>query len=251
MNILLTNDDSHDSPLFHLLIDMLEDFGELHIVVPATEQSWKGKSMTRYGALYAEQINLHGAPAWSVTGTPADCVNMGIHSLIEAKPDIVVSGINIGTNTGLGFVLASGTLGACFEGNIAGIPGIALSQGLTPQEYHLWSDERRFEAGVVNRLRDELEQTLPQLWEKYVLTQLGEATTWSINLPVELVTPEIVHTRLGHTYYGRCFNKRGDQYHHQLSKVSIDQDPDTDAMVTGSGRVSATLIDLSVLGQRL
>ena len=61
--ILLTNDDSHDSPLFLLAIRSLAQFGELEIVVPATEQSWKGKSMTRYGALYAERIDLHGTPA--------------------------------------------------------------------------------------------------------------------------------------------------------------------------------------------
>ena len=59
-----------------------------------------------------------------MTGTPADCVNLGIYNLLESKPDIVVSGVNLGFNTGLGFLLASGTVGACFEANIAGLPGL-------------------------------------------------------------------------------------------------------------------------------
>ena len=68
MRILLTNDDSHDSPLFLLAIELLKDLGELTVVVPAEEQSWKGKSMTRFGVLYADRIDLHGTMAWSVSG---------------------------------------------------------------------------------------------------------------------------------------------------------------------------------------
>lgn len=255
MNILLTNDDSHDSPLFHMLIAAAKELGNVEIVVPAQEQSWQGKSMTRYGPLYAERIDLHGTPAWSVTGTPADCVNMGIYSLLEQRPDLVLSGINIGTNTGTSFALASGTLGACFEGNIAGLPGLALSQVLTSSVYHLWSDERRFEDAVINALRTSLAQVLPAIWEQFLAEfvegQQPRAVTWSVNLPATLQDTTIVRTRLGDTRYGRCFAKRGDQYHHQLRDVRIDQHPETDAMVNASGKVSATLIDLSILGQQI
>ena len=251
MNILLTNDDSHDSPLFLLLIEALQALGQIHIVVPATEQSWKGKSMTRYGALYAEQIQLHGHSAYSVTGTPADCVNIGMYNLMPAKPDLIVSGINIGTNTGMGFLLASGTVGACLEGNVGGVPGLALSQELAPEVYHLWSDERRFEPTVVDQLRADLAKTLPLIWEEYVIAQPAHATTWSVNLPHVLKQAEVVRTRLGNTRYAGCFEQTGDQYHHRLRSVSVDQAPDTDAMITRSGRVSATRIDLSLLGQAL
>ena len=105
--ILLTNDDSHDSPLFHYAIDALKQLGELEIAVPATEQSWKGKAMTRFGNLYAERIEIHGVPAWSISGTPADCVNLAIYNLLAEKPDIIVSGTNIGKNTGLSFMFSS------------------------------------------------------------------------------------------------------------------------------------------------
>lgn len=251
MQILLTNDDSHDSPLFLMLIEALQPLGDVHIVVPATEQSWKGKSMTRYGALYVEQILLHGYSAHSVTGTPADCVNLGIYSLLPQPPDLVVSGINIGTNTGLSFLLASGTVGACLEGNIAGIPGLALSQELAPETYHLWSKERRFAEDTVASLKADLSRTLPIIWQQYIAEQPVHQTTWSVNLPRTLKHAEVVRARLGDTRYKGCFEQTGDQYHHRLRDITIDQAADTDAMITRSGRVSATRIDLSLLGQAL
>ena len=103
MRILLTNDDSHDSPLFHYTIEALSLIGDVDIVVPATEQSWKGKAMTRVGGLKVEDIDLFGTLGKSVTGTPADCVNLAIHNLLEHRPDVVVSGTNIGKNVGVGF----------------------------------------------------------------------------------------------------------------------------------------------------
>jgi 5'-nucleotidase len=66
---------------------------------------------------------------FAVGGFPADCTNLGVHSLFDTPPELVVSGVNIGLNVGLGFFLSSGTVGAAMEGWIAGIPAIALSVG--------------------------------------------------------------------------------------------------------------------------
>ena len=250
--ILLTNDDSHDSPLFHLAIRVLAQFGELDVVVPATEQSWKGKSMTRYGALYAERIDLHGTPAWSVTGTPADCVNLAIYQLLPAKPHLVVSGINIGKNVGLGFTLASGTIGACLEGNIAGLPGLALSQEITPAEFRHWDQERNFLPETSARFAAIVERMMPAVWRQFVLPDDFEAFTWNVNFPSTPATElEIVRARLGLSWYGGCFTRKGDQYHHALATADLDEAPDTDDRVLRAGHVSATRIDVRTLGQHL
>jgi len=249
LHILLTNDDSHDSPLFLIVIELLKHYGDLTIVVPAEEQSWQGKSMTRYGPLYVDRIDLHGTPAFSVTGTPADCVNLGIYNLLESKPDIVVSGVNLGFNTGLGFLLASGTVGACFEANIAGLPGLALSQEISFEDHREWDTNRCFSDAAVAEMRDILERALPPIWEELVVRQGQHQTTWSVNLPRHLQQAEVVHTRLGRTYYEQAFQQKGDQYHHKLARFEIDQDPDTDFVVVRQGRISAAHIDLSVLGQ--
>ena len=248
--ILLTNDDSHDSPLFHLAIDELKKLGELHIAVPAEEQSWKGKSMTRYGALYAESITTHDCPAWSVTGTPADCTNLAIHHLLDSPPDIVVSGINIGKNIGVGFVFSSGTVGACLEANIAGIPGLALSQELTREDFMFWDEHRDFRPETRAVLEQRISDLVPAVWQRFIAGHLDQATTWNINFPFAAsATPDVVLTRLGHTFYGNCFKQRGDQFHFGLTDTSIDPAPDTDEQVLSRGHVSATLLDIKTFGQ--
>jgi 5'-nucleotidase len=249
MRILLTNDDSHDSPLFLLAISVLEHLGDLSVVVPAQEQSWQGKSMTRFGELYVDRIDLHGRPAWSVSGTPADCVNLAIYNLMETPPDIVVSGINIGINTGLGFFMASGTLGACFEANIARIPAIALSQAMSHEDHRTWYTERRFSEQALSRMTTSVENVFPRIWQEYAL-HMTTPITWSFNLPDHTGDLEIRRTRLGQTYYRRCFSQRGDQYYHDLQRFEIDQTQDSDQAVVADGHVSATRIDLSEIGQR-
>ena len=205
--------------------------------------------MTRYGPLYVDRIDLHGTPAFSVTGTPADCVNLAVYSLMEVKPDLVVSGVNLGLNTGLGFLLASGTLGACFEANIAGIPGLALSQEISFDDHEQWGAQRSFQDDTVAEMRDVLERSLPDIWQQLVVNQPRNATTWSVNLPRYLQSSGVVQTRLGNTFYQRCFSRRGDQYHHQLARFQMDEEEDTDWAVLKTGRVSAAHIDLTVLGQ--
>jgi 5'-nucleotidase len=250
--ILLTNDDSHDSPLFLLAIRALAQLGELEIVVPATEQSWKGKSMTRYGALYAERIDLHGTPAWSVSGTPADCVNLAIYNLLPARPQLIVSGINIGKNVGLGFTLASGTIGACLEANIAGLPALALSQEISAEEFRYWDAERSFKAETIARITALVETMLPSIWRELIVAADFEATTWNVNFPYQQAAQTtIVHARLGLSYYQGCFKQRGDQYYHALASVQLDTDPHTDDAVLQAGHVSATRIDIRTLGQQV
>ncbi len=250
--ILLTNDDSHDSPLFHDAIDALQRIGEVDIVVPATEQSWKGKSMTRHGAIYAERIEIHGTPAWSVTGTPADCVNLGLYNLLDVRPDIVVSGINIGKNIGLSFLFASGTVGACLEANIAGLPALALSQELTSEDFWYWDANRAFRDDTRATVKALSASLIPRLWQELIVPGHHEPTTWNVNFPqfAEAVPP-LVHTRLGHSYYHGCFKQRGDQYHHNLTTAVVDPAPDTDDAAVKAGQVSVTLIDMRTLGQQV
>ena len=250
MRILLTNDDSHDSPLFLLAIQVLKDLGELTIVVPGQEQSWKGKSMTRFGELYVDRIDLHGTPAWSVSGTPADCVNIGIYNLMDEPPDIVVSGINIGINTGLGFFMASGTLGACFEANIARIPAIALSQAMNFEDHRNWYTERRFSEEALERMTGSVSRVFPKIWQDYAL-KTDSPITWSFNLPDHTGDLQIIRTRLGQTYYQQCYSQRGDQYYHDLQRFPIDESPDSDQAVVFGGHVSVTRIDLAEIGQNM
>lgn len=124
--ILIVNDDGINAPGIYHLWKALVDFADVSIVAPATEQSGKGLSTTLTRPLLINTRKWEkNTPAWSVNGTPADCIKMALSVLLQ-KPDLIVSGINRGANSGRN-VLYSGTIGGVIEGVFRKIPGIAFS----------------------------------------------------------------------------------------------------------------------------
>lgn len=125
--ILITNDDGILAPGLRSLANALIPIGDLYIVAPSGEQSGKGLSITLHSPLSIKQIPWEGtAHAWHVTGTPADCIRLALSVLLDFTPDLIVSGINIGSNAGR-TVHYSGTVGAAIEGCLRSIPSIAFS----------------------------------------------------------------------------------------------------------------------------
>jgi len=137
VRLLVTNDDGIESVfLFELVRALLAAGHELGVVAPRVEQSWIGAAKSRLRAVHSERRDCGlGCPAWSVDGTPCDCVNIGIDHLLPFAPEAVLSGINMGLNASLGFILGSGTVAGACEGALHGLPGIALSQSLSIPEY--------------------------------------------------------------------------------------------------------------------
>ena len=253
MKILLTNDDSHDSPLLQFAIERFGAMGDLQVVVPKAEQSWKGKAMTRLGALALEEIVLDGTRAYCLDGTPADCANFGIYHLFEDKPDLVISGINMGSNTGLGFAFSSGTIGAALEGNIAGVPAVALSQILDREAFQSWMGDRTLPDGEQNRLFEQAHILLDRVFEM-LLNRADFWTapvTWNVNLPSHAAADwQVVRTFLGETFYRSCFKKVGDHYEHDMDRPVIDTREQSDAVVVRQqGHVSVTRLDIRTFGQ--
>lgn len=122
--ILLTNDDGIYSEGLRKLADALRDVGEVLIVAPDREQSAASHALTLNRPLRLLQVEER---EWVVDGTPTDCVNLAVLSLLkDRRPDMVVSGINFGPNLG-DDVTYSGTISAAFEGALLSIPSIALS----------------------------------------------------------------------------------------------------------------------------
>lgn len=123
MKILVTNDDGIHAPGITALAAALGAIGEVAVVAPDRERSAASHALTLHHPLRAEMI----APGrFAVDGTPTDCVNLGIHSLLDFHPDIVVSGINRGANIG-DDVTYSGTVAAALEATLMGIPAFAIS----------------------------------------------------------------------------------------------------------------------------
>ena len=123
MKILVTNDDGIHAPGLIALADSLKTIGTVAVVAPDRERSAIGHALTLHHPLRAVKV---GQNMFAVDGTPTDCVNLGIHSLLEFKPDIVVSGINNGGNLG-DDVTYSGTVSAAMEATLMGIPAFSIS----------------------------------------------------------------------------------------------------------------------------
>ncbi|MCB9688908.1 MAG: 5'/3'-nucleotidase SurE [Alphaproteobacteria bacterium] len=124
MRVLISNDDGVDAPGLQALTSKLsrsED--EVWVVAPATEQSAQSHSLTMHRPL---RVIRHGERRFAVTGTPADCIYLALHHVMPERPDIVVSGINAGSNLGTD-VHYSGTVAAAREACLQGLPAIAVS----------------------------------------------------------------------------------------------------------------------------
>ena len=255
MKILLTNDDGPDSPLLRTAIRCVRKLGELKIVVPAEEQSWTGKRMTRFGDIRQTVIEAEGEKVHCFGGSPADCANFGIYHLFDGeKPDIVVSGVNTGKNSGLGYVLSSGTVGATLEANIAGITGVALSQELAREVFQAWIANRGFPESVGERLDAQLEEFIPSVFGMLDARPdfPGDPVTWNCNFPYQPSQDcQLKRTAIGHNFYGSYFEGKDGIYTHSKSmyQQDIDERQETDGNALKEGHVSISRIDIRDFGQ--
>lgn len=132
MRILITNDDGINAPGLAVLHAIAEDVagpqGEVWTVAPAFEQSGVGHCISyTHPTMIAELAPRR----WAAEGSPADCVLAGVHDILDALPDLVLSGVNRGNNSGEN-TLYSGTIGGAMEAALQGLPAIALSQFFGP-----------------------------------------------------------------------------------------------------------------------
>ena len=132
--ILLTNDDGIFSPGIRSLWKSLQDAGlDVVVVAPSRERSGSGMSISLSEAVEYVRISLDGHRAYSVSGTPADCVLLSLNVLFPHKIDAVVSGTNAGINAGYGIIFNSGTMSAALLASLMGVPSFAFSQHVTAE----------------------------------------------------------------------------------------------------------------------
>ena len=130
MRLLLSNDDGISATGIATLRTILSEEHDVTVVAPASEQSAKSHALTMHEPLRAREV----APKqWAVAGTPADCVYLALHHLLDEPPDLVVSGINRGANLG-NDVFYSGTVAAAMEACLQGCPSIAVSLHIEPDD---------------------------------------------------------------------------------------------------------------------
>ncbi|NVO02482.1 MAG: 5'/3'-nucleotidase SurE [Bacteroidetes bacterium] len=125
--ILVTNDDGITAPGIRNLIRIMRKIGNVYVVAPDKPQSGMGHAITVAGPLRLEKVNIDGHDnEYSCSGTPVDCVKLAINKILHRKPDLLVSGINHGSNSSIN-IIYSGTMSAALEGAIENIPSVGFS----------------------------------------------------------------------------------------------------------------------------
>ena len=164
--ILITNDDGIDADGIYRLAVIAKQFGEVTVVAPDSQRSAASHHCLFSKALTLKEydMGIPGIKAYSLDGTPADCVRAGILGLKDIKFDIVLSGINNGYNIASD-IQYSGTVGAALEAAFQGVNAIAVSQGSLENS-------------------DVIEHYLPSLLEEYMEKPLPNNQVWNINFPI-------------------------------------------------------------------
>ncbi|HAP01552.1 MAG TPA: 5'/3'-nucleotidase SurE [Bacteroidetes bacterium] len=125
--ILVTNDDGITSPGIRALVEVMKELGKVIVVAPDSPQSGMGHAITIDDPLRLESVDIfENVEAYQCSGTPVDCVKLGVDKIIKGKPDLCVSGINHGSNSSIN-IIYSGTMSAAMEAAIEGITAVGFS----------------------------------------------------------------------------------------------------------------------------
>jgi 5'/3'-nucleotidase len=232
LRILVTNDDGIDSEGIQALVDSLKPIGEVTVIAPLKEQSAVGHAITMQIPLRITDHYKDGKFfGYAVDGTPADCVKIGIRNIMQDSPDIVVSGINHGSNTAIN-IIYSGTVSAAREAAIMDVPSMAVS--LTNHA----AKEFAFAGKIAKMLTQEIfKKNLPT------------GTLLNVNVP-DLPGEEIkgIHlTRQGKSKWDDIYEKRKDPYGKNYywltgNLLEVDKEMETDQAAIKNNYVSVTPI---------
>jgi 5'-nucleotidase len=237
MRILVANDDGYLAPGLAVLADRMRSLGEVFVIAPESNHSGASNSLTLSRPLTVREAS-NGFRF--VNGTPTDCVHIALTGLLEARPDLVVSGINDGQNMG-DDTIYSGTVAAAMEGYLFGVPSIAFSQ-VEKGHAHL----------------DAAAQIAAEVVGRFIREPLAGAVLLNVNIPNrpldELRGTRV--TRLGKRHHSesviRAANPHGEPiYWIGAAGEAKDAGPGTDFHAVENGYVSITplQIDLTHCGQ--
>ena len=237
MRILISNDDGVYAKGIEVLAQHLQaqtDY-DVTVVAPDRQRSAMGHAITLHKPLRVDSADIGtDIKAFKVNGTPSDCVKLGMHAICDEVPDIVISGINSGSNLGTD-VFYSGTVSAAAEAAMSGIPSIAISAcGPEPFAY------------------DQAAEFLSKFLSKYDLQTFHKYGMLNINIPKSSKPIQGVRTTiLGRRVYSTTFVQREDPlgrtyYWLAGEELVVENDDDTDVAAIAAGFISVTPIHFSL-----
>jgi 5'/3'-nucleotidase len=243
-DILITNDDGYKSAGFVPLIKELSKIYSVTAVVPDRGRSWVGKAITTKKQLRLKKITYEGVDMFLLDGTPADCVQIGLYDVVDTRPKMVISGINIGLNIGQARTLSSGTICAAIEGAIDGVRAIASSLSIPlkirdkkidfykPENYHYFENAAKITTKVTSIIEN-------RTFDGVDLFSLNIPFDATVDTPLEITT-------LFKTRYGRLFHKIGKKFIHSTPPIVYkNMEEHSDLKALSENIISLTPMNIS------
>ncbi len=234
--VLIVNDDGIDGPGIKLLEELVGRFtDDIWVVAPDEERSGAGHSIS---VSHPIRLRQRDERHFAIKGSPTDCALLGIHELLDRKPDILFSGINAGPNLAED-ITYSGTCSAAMEGAMLGIPSVALSQMLAYQQFVHWDTSRALLPPIIERL-------MTCDWQPGSFVNVNVP-----NLPVDQITGTRL-TRQGRRPPGSYLPvRRVDErfvpyYWIKIAQQPGGTEPGTDLEAVRDGAVSITPLQLDM-----
>ena len=232
MKILLTNDDGILAEGLIALYEELKSDFDASVVAPETEMSAAGHAITLSNPLRVKRFKRNGVFfGYGVSGTPADCVKIGVQEILDHRPDMIISGINLGSNVGIN-ILYSGTASAATEGVFLGIPSFAIS--LNTKNNPDFSFAARFSRRMIRFIMEK---------------GLKEGTALNVNIPaipedqikgISFTAQDLVRQR---DVYEKRNDPRGNVYYWLASETPVEESiPNTDLKTLMEVKITITPI---------
>jgi len=232
MRILLTNDDGILAEGLIALYEELKGDFDLSVVAPETEMSAVGHAITLSNPLRVRRFKRNGTFfGYAVSGTPADCVKIAIQEILQQRPDMIISGINMGSNVGIN-LLYSGTVSAATEGAFLGIPSFAIS--LNTKNDSDFSFPAKFSRQMISFVME---------------NSIREGTALNVNIPavpenqikgISFTTQDLVRQR---DTYEKRNDPRGNSYYWLASETTVEESiPNTDLKALQENQITITPI---------
>lgn len=241
MNILITNDDGIFAEGIIELSKEISKIANVYVVAPDSQRSATGHSITIHSPIMVKEVKMEeNIKAYSISGTPADCVKVGIEALFkDINFDLVLSGINNGPNLGTD-VIYSGTVSAAIEGLVLNKPSIAVSFNEFNIKSEIYKEASKHVCNIIKNIKDKLE-----LLDDCIL---------NVNIPNTKIKGYKI-TKLGERKYDNVMEERispfGQKYFWIGGKLrELDQDEDSDINCVNNGYISITPVNIEMTNLR-
>lgn len=248
--LLLTNDDGIGALFLRALAEAAGREGfEVWVAAPTGERSWIGRAFSRNRNVPAAAIAGLGDLAWSLDGTPSDCVNIALGHLLPRRPDVVLSGMNIGYNASMPLCLSSGTLAGAIEGSAWGIPAAACSLDLSQEVFEqIRHAKEACPADLEPHLRAACAHAAA-FARTLVGTEVAGLTVHNLNYPSDTTsrTP-VERTVPAHLRFGTLFARDTHGFTFSWNDgAELSGRTDTDVAAIERGSISHTVLDFTRL----